>query len=138
MIFGDANLMFLATLAFLFYAVGPRPPHGDRWLGMGNWYNLFFHEYVCAFTAIFFAAMLVWGLSGPAKITSACQKIASAVNDLRVNAGDGGTVTLATSEQLHRMGLGLNSYINELNKNQGLGFLVLRMRITSTLMMGLM
>ena len=46
-------------------------------------------------------------------------------------------MTLATSEQLHRIE-GLNRYINELNKNQGLGFLVLRKRITFTLVMGLL
>jgi hypothetical protein len=88
---------------------------------MGNWYNFFFHPYVAAFLGTVQAALLVWALSGPAKITSACQKIASAVNDLRVNAGGAdGAVTLATSEQLHRIE-GLHRYINELNKNQGLG-----------------
>ena len=51
-------------------------------------------------------------------------KIASAVNDLRVNATEAdGAVTLATAEQLHQIE-GLNRYINELNKNQGLGFLL--------------
>ena len=84
------------------------------------------------------AGLLVWQLSRPAQVTSACQRIASAVNDLRVDAdGADGAVTLATSEQLHRIE-GLNRYINELNKNQGLGFLVLRKRITFTLVMGLL
>ena len=84
--------------------------------------------------ATFFAALLVWGLSGPAKVTSAYQKNTSSVDDLR---GHDGTVTLATSEQGHRIEI-LNRYINELNKNQGLGFLILRKRITSTLVMGLL
>ena len=84
--------------------------------------------------ATFFAALLVWGLSGPAKVTSAYQKITSSVDDLR---GHDGTVTLATSEQGHRIEI-LNRYINELNKNQGLGFLVARKRITFTLVMGLL
>ena len=103
----------------------------------GQLVQFFFHEYVCAASATFFAAVLVWGLSGPARVTSACQKIASAVNDLRVKAGTDGTVTLATADQLHRIE-GLIRYINELNKNQGLGFLVLRKRVTSTLVMGLL
>ena len=137
-IFGQAGLLSLPVLMCLFIAVGPRPDReGDDWLGMGNWYNFFFHPYVMAFFATTVAAQLVWGLSVPAKITSACQRIASAVNDLRVNAGADRTVTLATAEQLHRIE-GLERYINALNKNQGLGFLVLRKRITFTLVMGLL
>ena len=137
MIFWGATAQFLCTLMFLFYAVGPRPLPGDEWFGLGNWYNFFCHEYTMAVAATICAGQLVWILSGPAKITSACQKIASAVNDLRINAGDDGTVTLATSEQGHRIEI-LNRYINELNKNQGLGFLVARKRITFTLVMGLL
>jgi hypothetical protein len=138
-IFGQASFLFWSVLAFLFVAVGPRPPRdGEDWLGMGNWYNFFFHQYVAACIATSMAAQLVWALSGPAKVTSACQRIASAVNDLRVNAdGADGAVTLAAAEQGHQIEV-LNRYINELNKNQGLGFLVLRKRITFTLVMGLL
>ena len=130
--------MFSFVLVWLFFAVGPRPPQGDDWYGTGNWYNFFLHQYVAAFLATIVAAQLVWTLSGPAKITSACQRIASAVNDLRVNADCAdGAVTLATAEQGHQIEV-LNRYINELNKNQGLGFLVLRKRITFTLVMALL
>jgi hypothetical protein len=139
LIFGQASMVLLLVLMFLFISIEPRPPPADStWFGMGNWYNFFLNQFVAAFIATLMAAQLVWILHGPAKITSACQKIASAVNGLRVNATEAdGTVTLATSEQLHRIE-GLNRYINELNKNQGLGFLVLRKRITFTLVMGLM
>jgi hypothetical protein len=137
-IFGQASVMFSFVLVWLFFAVGPRPPQGDDWYGTGNWYNFFLHQYVAAFLATIVAAQLVWTLSGPAKITSACQRIASAVNDLRVNADCAdGAVTLATAEQGHQIEV-LNRYINELNKNQGLGFLVLRKRITFTLVMALL
>ena len=64
---------------------------------------MFFHEYITAFLGTFCAGLAVWGLSGPAKVTSASQKIASAVNDLRLSASTDGTVTLATSEQGHRI-----------------------------------
>eukprot|EP01046_Picozoa_sp_COSAG06_P031761 COSAG06_NODE_3120_length_5826_cov_11.100928_2_plen_462_part_00 len=137
-IFLQASMLGSCVLMFLFIAVVPRPAReGDTWLKMGNWYNFFLHQYVAAFLATTNAAQLVWGLSGPATITSACQRIAAAVNDLRLNVGADGAVTLATSEQLHRIE-GLNRYINELNKNQGLGFLLLRKRITFTLVMGLL
>ena len=138
-IFWAAVFDVLIVMFWLFVAVGPRPPReGNDWLGMGNWYNFFFHQYVAAFQTTTCAAQLVWVLSGPARITSACQKISSALNDLRVNATEAdGAVTLATTEQGHQIEV-LNRYINELNKNQGLGFLVLRKRITSTLVMGLL
>jgi hypothetical protein len=55
---------------------------------------------------------------------------------LNAGAGDG-TVTLATSEQLHRIE-GLKRYINEQNRDQGLGFLLLRKRITFTFVLGLL
>ena len=35
-IFGWSSFCFLCTLAYLFIAVGPRPPRGDAWHGMGN------------------------------------------------------------------------------------------------------
>jgi hypothetical protein len=129
-LFGMACIQFLTVLIFLFIAVGPRPDGR-------NWYNTFCNQYFMAVIATFTAGMLVWTLSGPAKITSACQKICSAINDLRLDVGADGAVTLVTSEQLHRIE-GLNRYINELNKNQGLGFLVLRKRITFTLVLALM
>ena len=102
-IFLNAANMLALVLSMLFVTTGPRPPRSDDLLGFGNWYNMFFHEYVTAFLGTFCAGLAVWGLSGPAKVTSASQKIASAVNDLRLNASADGTVTLATSEQGHRI-----------------------------------
>ena len=76
-------------------------------------------------------------LSTPARVTSACQQVASAVNDLRLTAHSDGDVTLAEPEQLHRIE-GLKRYSNELNRDQGLGFILLRKRVTFTLVIGLM
>ena len=42
-------------------------------------------------------------LSTPARVTSACQQVASAVNDLRLTAHSDGDVALAEPEQLHRI-----------------------------------
>ena len=73
LIFGLSSFQFLLTLLCLFVAVGPRPPRGDDWHGMGNWYNFFVHEYVAAAIAIVSAGQLVWALSDAARVTSACQ-----------------------------------------------------------------
>ena len=73
----------------------------------------------------------------PARVTTACQKVASAVNDLRVNAVDGQPAKLATLEQGQRIEI-LKRYIGELNRDQGLGVLILKKRITFTLVMGML
>ena len=52
-------------------------------------------------------------------------------------AKEGEPAQLATPEQLHRIE-GLKRYINELNRDQGLGILFLRKRITYTLVMGML
>ena len=64
-------------------------------------------------------------------------KVASAVNDLRVNAVDDQPAKLATLEQGQRIEI-LKRYISELNRDQGLGVLILKKRITFTLVMGML
>ena len=76
-------------------------------------------------------------LFAPARVTTACQKVASAVNDLRVNAVDDQPAKLATLEQGQRIEI-LKRYISELNRDQGLGVLILKKRITFTLVMGML
>eukprot|EP01046_Picozoa_sp_COSAG06_P036734 COSAG06_NODE_4079_length_4595_cov_8.002669_3_plen_107_part_00 len=56
---------------------------------------------------------------------------------MRLTAHPDGDVTLAEPEQLHRIE-GLKRYINELNRDQGLGFILLRKRVTFTLVVGLL
>ena len=87
--------------------------------------------------AVAFAGYAIYTLFAPARVTSACQRVAEAVNGLRVAAKEGEPAKLATPEQLHRIE-GVKRYVNELNRDQGLGVLFLRKRITYTLVMGLM
>ena len=96
-----------------------------------SWYNFFFNEYLCVVMSTIWAGMGVYILMAPAKVTSACQRVADAVNDLRVTAKADGTAELATADELHCIE-GLKRYINELNKDQGLGFVLLRKKITFT------
>ena len=93
--------------------------------------------YATAVLGVALSGLAVYALFAPARVTSACQRVADAVNDLRVVAKEGGPAKLATAEQLHRIE-GLKRYINELNRDQGLGVLFLRKRITYTLVMGLL
>ena len=90
-----------------------------------------------AFFALLFSAGGVAALFAPARVTTSCQKVASAVNDLRVNAADDQPAKLATLEQGQRIEM-LERYISELNRDQGLGVLILKKRITFTLVMGML
>eukprot|EP01046_Picozoa_sp_COSAG06_P018901 COSAG06_NODE_1329_length_9848_cov_10.776798_5_plen_384_part_00 len=130
-VLGGSAIYFAITFTYLYVALGPRPPLGPGWGGFGSWYNVFLNEYVCVALSTFAAGFGVFILMAPAKVTSACQRVADAVNDLRVTAKADGTAELATAEELHRIE-GLKRYINELNRDQGLGFVLLRKKITFT------
>jgi hypothetical protein len=107
---GTSAYMLLLTLIYLFCAVGPRPDRGPELYGFGSWYNIVFNEYICVVISTVFAAILVYNLMAPAKVTSACQKIADAVNSLRVTPKADGTSELATADELHRIE-GLKRYL---------------------------
>lgn len=112
-----AELLTL-TILWMFMGFGPRPDYGPDFYGFGSWYNLFLSEPYCLGMATTFAIMLVYTLMAPAKVTSACQRVGDAVNDLRVTPRTDGTAELATAHELHRIE-GLKRYINELNRDQG-------------------
>ena len=155
-------LAAIASASCIVASVAPRPPQsyycaptwasnstaapmepGCPWYdvvgqyGLGSWYNLFCHQFVLVFWTLFFSAQGVALLFAPARVTTACQKVASAVNDLRVNAVDDQPAKLATLEQGQRIEI-LKRYISELNRDQGLGVLILKKRITFTLVMGML
>eukprot|EP01046_Picozoa_sp_COSAG06_P031876 COSAG06_NODE_3141_length_5786_cov_31.010902_1_plen_434_part_00 len=136
-LFAVANLS-LSAMAVLLIAIGPRPPldPSASWHEQ-HWFNIVLHPAICAVLVTYTSCQGIWALSTPTRVTSACQQVASAVNDMRLTAHPDGDVTLAEPEQLHRIE-GLKRYINELNRDQGLGFILLRKRVTFTLVVGLM
>ena len=87
--------------------------------------------------AQFFVLMAVLSLSLPAKLTSACQRVATAVNSLRFQRQPGGGITLAEGKRLLQIE-GLERAIQGLNRGQGLGFCVMGKRVTRTLVLGLL
>ena len=81
--------------------LGPRPPQpGSKFWEAANWYNIALNEYVCVVASMITAGIGVHVLMAPAKVTSACQRVADAVNDLRVTVKADGTAKLATAEEL--------------------------------------
>eukprot|EP01046_Picozoa_sp_COSAG06_P061725 COSAG06_NODE_13652_length_1235_cov_1.310739_3_plen_128_part_00 len=125
-------MLFVLNLMALYIALGPRPPQpGPSFWDVANWYNILFNEYFCVVLSTLYCGLAVFNLMAPAKVTSACQRVADAVNDLRVTVRADGTAELATVEQGHRIEI-LKRYINELNRDQGLGFVLLRKKITFT------
>eukprot|EP01045_Picozoa_sp_COSAG04_P021105 COSAG04_NODE_2237_length_4471_cov_1.715919_2_plen_397_part_00 len=84
--------------------------------GASSWMNYIGNRYFAAGMAVAWSRLAIHKLFFPAWVTSACQRVAEAVNALRVTEGE--PAKLATPEQLHRIE-GLKRYINELNRDQG-------------------
>ena len=118
---GQGALLFLAV------ALGPRAPNDAP----GGVKFLLFPYFDLSFATIC-AVGGVWNLALPAQVTTACEYVASAVNDLRVTKQPDGFALLAKPDELLRIE-GLKRYINELNKDKGMGFMLMGKRITRTL-----
>ena len=113
-----AAMLVSAVLAWMLLLLSPEP---DSFSGFVFHYVMF-NNWLDMFGATGFACMTVWTLASPAKsakVTSACQRLASAVNDLRATQQPHGSVVLAKPEELLRIE-GLKHYITELNNDQGM------------------
>jgi hypothetical protein len=104
---------------------GPRPPADHWWNAIGMPY------FGVAFTAVCVLATIN-SLAKGAKITTACQQLSDAVNELRVSAGDGEDVKLATPEEILQIN-NVRYYIHGKNKGQGMGFALKGRKITYSL-----
>jgi hypothetical protein len=110
-----AAMLVSAVLAWMLLLLSPEPNSESGFL----FHYVMFNNWLDMFGATGFACMTVWTLASPAKVTSACQRLASAVNDLRATQQPDGSVVLAKPEELLRIE-GLKRYITELNNDQGM------------------
>lgn len=134
-IIGTTLMNVTITALLVVVAVGPRPEDDSD---IGGWYNVVFHPTPTLILATCTLAQAVWALAGPAQVTSACQQVGDAINGLRIGPRPSDwRVQLATPEQGHRIEI-LKRYMNELNRDQGLGFIFFRKRINYTLVYKLM
>ena len=99
----------------------------------GHWWR----EYYMRWLFVVFSLALLYGalasLIAPAKVTTACQELGEAINDLTATEGPGGAddVKMASQEELLRIER-LHGYVKGLNRGQGMGFTLKRKRITYT------
>ena len=72
----------------------------------------------------------IWGLMQPAKVTSACDDLADAINELRLGKSHGdATVRLPTDAEILRI-THLRNYVRDLNRGRGMGFVMSNKRIS--------
>jgi hypothetical protein len=74
--------------------------------------------------------LAIWGLMQPAKITSACDALGDAINELPATKVKGeATLRVPTREQDQRTESVLR-YVRGLNRGRGMGFVIQRKRIS--------
>ena len=83
-------VMFVNVANWLIISVAPRPAFSDcEWpdcdlmndlWGAGSWYNFWMNPYLTAVIAVLTAGTAIYALFAPARVTSACQRVAEAVN----------------------------------------------------------
>jgi hypothetical protein len=112
---------------FAVVGFGPRPPPG-------HWWNTFGIPYVGAALTALLVLFAINGLAGCARITTACQQLSEAINELRASAGQGAEddVQLATPEEILQIN-NVRYYIHGKCKGQGMGFALKGKRITYSL-----
>ena len=113
-------------LTLTFVALEPDPPPG-------HWWREFHMRWLFVAISLFYLFPALWRLMAPAKVTTACQELGEAINDLTATEGPGGAddVKMASQEELLRIER-LHGYVKGLNRGQGMGFTLRRKRITYT------
>ena len=77
-------------------------------------------------------------LSIPARVTSACDALGDAINELtETPEASEATLHMPTKEQQHAIEH-LYGYVRKLNRGKGMGFMVARKRITASFVMSMM
>ena len=83
--------------------------------------------------------MLVFGmLAQPAKVTSACERLCDAINEMTETVQDRGEATLRMSAPNQQRDIEhLCGYVRGLNRGRGMGFVIQRKRINQTFVLSL-
>ena len=124
------NGVFVAgTLAFV--ALEPDPPEDTG-------YRDYHVRYVSVVGSMFYLFNSITSLLAPAKVSTACQELGEAINDLTATQGQGGPddIKMAGQEELMKIER-LFGFVKGLNRGQGMGFTMKRKRITYTLVVDL-
>ena len=116
----------------LFTGFGPQP---DRLTTNAKWW----HELYIADISICMGAALVpltiWVLAQPAKITSACEALADAINDLTLTKEQGETTLRMPTREQEQHIEHLRGFVRGLNRGRGMGFMIQRKRISYSFVM---
>lgn len=117
------------TLAFAIVGFGPRSIV-PAW----HWWTAHHVYFFFVFLTGLFSVLAVYFLTTGAKITSACQELGEAINELRATGKARDDVTVATPEQTAEIN-NLCYYLAGKNRGQGMGLALKRKKITYTLVL---
>eukprot|EP01046_Picozoa_sp_COSAG06_P039548 COSAG06_NODE_4689_length_4035_cov_2.989837_3_plen_448_part_00 len=117
--------MYAAT--FTFVGLGPQPTDPTLWWRQYHVADMF----ACLGGVVSILTILV--LTVPARITSACDALGDAINELleATEVGDDRGLHMPTKEQEQHI-QSLLGYVRGLNRGKGMGFVILNKRITTS------
>ena len=102
----------------------------------GHWWTAHHVYFFFVFLTGALSVLTAWTLSTGAKITSACQELGEAINELRATGKTRDDVTVATPDQTAEIN-NLRYYLAGKNRGQGIGLALKRKKITYTLVLDL-
>eukprot|EP01046_Picozoa_sp_COSAG06_P009573 COSAG06_NODE_501_length_14953_cov_25.827858_17_plen_445_part_00 len=124
----------LITSHILFTGFGPqpdarRPDYNAKW-----WHELYIADIsICMGAAL--VPLTIWVLAQPAKITSACEALADAINDLTLTKEQGETTLRMPTREQEQHIEHLRGFVRGLNRGSGMGFMIQRKRISHSFVM---
>jgi hypothetical protein len=124
-----------AGLPWAVVGLGPQPPT-DHWWSGNNMLGLPL-SYACCFFCMCFVLFGIWTAAASAAVTTACDELRDALNRLRASSGGAGEssradIYIATPDEVSKIE-NLLAYIDGLNEGAGMGFSLVGVKITYSL-----
>lgn len=127
------QLAYLAALGLGFVFVGSGPQPSD---GLCTWNTLWLAQ-LCNLLGATAILLAIRGLMQGAKITSACDALGDAINELRLGRTHGDTAVHMPTDPEKLAIEHLHSYVRRLNRGHGMGFVISKKRISHSFVLSL-
>jgi hypothetical protein len=121
----------LTGMVFIFCGSGPQP------LDPAHLWNYWHLALILKFTGTGLILSGIWGLMQGAKITSACEDLGDAINQLRLGKTHGDTAVHLPSDPEKLAIEHLHNYVRSLNRGRGMGFVISKKRISHSFVLSL-
>ena len=129
------NIVACSVAAFLciFLGLSPQPADPEDW-----WWRTYWVSEMWLFFGVVYVILGIVMLGNPAKATSTCDSLGDAINELLEKQEPGeSALRMPTKEQEQHIN-SLLGYVRGLNRGKGMGFMIVRKRITSSFVIALL